>query len=63
MDNTRPHSKLYAVLSSPVKILTKSRDPHTFPPAPSPSLFQFLSFRNATQMRTMLDNGRKEIEK
>lgn len=38
MDNTRPHSKLYAVLSSPVKILTKSRDPHTFPPVPLPPL-------------------------
>lgn len=36
MDNTRPHSKLYAVLSSPVKILTKSRDPHTFPLPPFP---------------------------
>lgn len=31
--------------------------PYHFP------LFQFLSFRNATQMRTMLDNERKEIEK
>ncbi|KOX78066.1 hypothetical protein WN51_05954 [Melipona quadrifasciata] len=37
MDNTRPHSKLYAALSSPVKILTKSRDPPP-PPTAHPAL-------------------------
>lgn len=48
---------------SPVRWKSWQRVVIPIPFRPYHPLFQFLSFRNATQMRTMLDNGRKEIEK